>query len=405
MNCTQMNGLPPTPPRTGCFGITICSLAGMTVTSTIWPSVKVCVPFMLLVKVISTPYPPRNEPPENVIRGPGLLLQSYAEKSAEMVTGSGSVVLLMCGNDDEDAANDGEVRASFDDPSVHAPATKSAPSRATAFRSVPVHMLASLSLRSGCRLRPTWRAPPTGTERQDPPPSGQEAYLGSRVRECTLCTHPVAARARQRRGASATTEFSVKLGALLGVASKRLLLFVRGDQGRRPNAVASARSATARARASLPGCDRPGSTSKARQGESDHAIAETAPQRRQRRVGAESTTGLRSQQLGQTAYLPSSEVGAASSGLRRTSDHMGRRSGRICRKARGTRNKRLLTSSTVSPVVSSTTRYHAPRRSGQSIPARTRAQYCTCGMRVLPERRSTCQSRTPIMSAPGGSGL
>src|SRR6266550_4225835 len=328
MNCTQMNGLPPTPPRTGCFGITICSLAGMTVTSTIWPSVKVCVPFMLLVKVISTPYPPRNEPPENVIRGPGLLLQSYAEKSAEMVTGSGSVVLLMCGNDDEDAANDGEVRASFDDPSVHAPATKSAPSRATAFRSVPVHMLASLSLRSGCRLRPTWRAPPTGTERQDPPPSGQEAYLGSRVRECTLCTHPVAARARQRRGASATTEFSVKLGALLGVASKRLLLFVRGDQGRRPNAVASARSATARARASLPGCDRPGSTSKARQGESDHAIAETAPQRRQRRVGAES--------------------------------------------------------STVSPAVSSTTRYHAPRRSGQSIPARTRAQYCTCGMARTP---------------------
>src|SRR5881296_1081347 len=104
-----------------------------------------------------------------------------------------------------------------------------------------------------------WRAPPTGTERQDPPPSGQEAYLGSRVRECTLCTHPVAARARQRRGASATTEFSVKLGALLGVASKRLLLFVRGDQGRRPNAVASARRATARARASLPGCGRPGS--------------------------------------------------------------------------------------------------------------------------------------------------
>src|SRR2546429_10021500 len=109
-----------------------------------------------------------------------------------MVTGSGSVVLLMCGNDDEDAANDGEVRASFDDPSVHAPATKSAPSRATAFRSVPVHMLASLSLRSGCRLRPTWRAPPTGTERQDPPPSGPEAYLGGRGAGSTLGNQPVA---------------------------------------------------------------------------------------------------------------------------------------------------------------------------------------------------------------------
>src|SRR2546430_4890137 len=102
---------------------------------------------MLLVKVISTPYPPRNEPPENVICGPGLLLQSYAEKSAEMVTGMGSVVLLMCGNDDDEAAKDGDVRGSCDDPSVHAPTRKSAPSRAAAFRSVPVHMLASLSLK------------------------------------------------------------------------------------------------------------------------------------------------------------------------------------------------------------------------------------------------------------------
>src|SRR5438128_5531081 len=70
----------------------------MTVTSTIWASVKVCLPILLLVKVISTPYPPRNEPPENVICGPGLLLQSYAEKSAEMETGIGRVVLLMCGS-------------------------------------------------------------------------------------------------------------------------------------------------------------------------------------------------------------------------------------------------------------------------------------------------------------------
>ena len=108
---------------------------------------------MLLVKVISTPYPPRKEPPENVICGPGLLLQSYAEKSAEMETGIGRVVLLMCGNDDDDAANDGDVMGAFDDPSVHAPARKSAPSSAAAFRSVPVHMLASLSLKSGCRLR------------------------------------------------------------------------------------------------------------------------------------------------------------------------------------------------------------------------------------------------------------
>src|SRR5438093_13227206 len=102
---------------------------------------------MLLVKVISTPYPPRKEPPENVMRGPGLLLQSYAEKSAEMATGIGRLVLLMWGNDDDDAANDGDVMGALDDPSVHAPTRKSAPSRAAALRSVPVHMVASLSLK------------------------------------------------------------------------------------------------------------------------------------------------------------------------------------------------------------------------------------------------------------------
>src|SRR6266699_6271174 len=216
----------------------------------------------------------------------------------------------------------------------------------------------------------TWRAPPAGSERQDPRVSGQEAYLGRRVRKCTLCTHPVAADARQDRGTSATTEFSLQKEVLPRVAPKRLYLFVL--HARRPNAVASARSATARARASAPRAGRPGSTSKARHGESDQAIADTAPHRRQRSVDAESIKGLRSQQLGQTAYFPSSvAVGGASSGLRRTSDHIGGRSGRICRNLRGIRSSRLLTSRTVSSGVSSTTRYHAPRRSGQSIPART----------------------------------
>src|SRR5438876_3269299 len=240
----------------------------------------------------------------------------------------------------------------------------------------------------------TWRAPPAGSERQDPRVSGQEAYLGRRVRECTLCTRAVAADARQDRGTSATTEFSVKLGALPRVAAKRLYLFVL--HGRRPNAVASARSATARARASAPGTGRPGSTSNARHGESDQATAYTAPQRRQRKVGAESIKGLRSQQLGQTAYFPSSAAaGGASSGLRRTSDHIGGRSGRICRNLRGIRSSRLLTSRTVSSGVSSTTRYHAPRRSGQSIPARTRAQYCTCGILALSVPRSTDECQGP----------
>src|SRR5947209_19449340 len=101
---------------------------------------------MLLVKVISTPYPPRNEPPENVICGPGLLLQSYAEKSAEMETGIGRGVLLRCGHDDDDAANDGDVMGAFDDPAVQPPGRKSAPNSAAAFRRDPVPTLASLSL-------------------------------------------------------------------------------------------------------------------------------------------------------------------------------------------------------------------------------------------------------------------
>src|SRR5256886_16285574 len=97
---------------------------------------------MLLVTVISTPSPPRTEPPENVICGPGLLLQSYAEKSAEMATGMGRAVLLMCGNDDADAENDGAVSARLDDRSVHAPARTTAPSRTSDFASATLaHML------------------------------------------------------------------------------------------------------------------------------------------------------------------------------------------------------------------------------------------------------------------------
>src|SRR5438445_12147742 len=100
---------------------------------------------MLLVNVISTPYPPRYEPPENVLCGPGLLLQSYAEQSAEMETGVGRVVLLMCGNDDDDVANDGDVMGALGDPSVHPPTRRGAPRSAAALRTVPVLMVASLS--------------------------------------------------------------------------------------------------------------------------------------------------------------------------------------------------------------------------------------------------------------------
>src|SRR5437773_803899 len=177
---------------------------------------------MLFVKVISTPYPPRKEPPENVMRGPGLLLQSYAEKSAEMVTGIGRLVLLMWGNDDDDAAKDGDVMGALDDPSVHAPARKSAPSRAAALRSVPVHMVASLSLKGGGRLRrrggPLRLAPNARTR-------------VCRGKRCTWTGgRPNAERPRTRgrrkdvavraqdRGTSATAEFSLHFG---GVTARR----------------------------------------------------------------------------------------------------------------------------------------------------------------------------------------
>src|SRR5207247_5946849 len=156
------------------------------------------------------------------MRGPGLLLQSYAEKSAEISTGIGRLVLLVWGNEADDAAKDGDVIGALDDPSVHAPARKSAPSRAAALRGVPVHMVASLSLKLG-PTRTTWRASQTGTERQDPHVSGQEVYLDS---ERPNAERPrtrgrrrrkdVAVRARQDRGTSATTEFSLHFGGVTG---------------------------------------------------------------------------------------------------------------------------------------------------------------------------------------------
>src|SRR2546430_6441604 len=61
-----------------------------------------------------------------------------------MATGMGRAVLLMCGNDDADAENDGAVSARLDDRSVHAPARTTAPSRTSDFASATLaHMLAS----------------------------------------------------------------------------------------------------------------------------------------------------------------------------------------------------------------------------------------------------------------------
>src|SRR5437667_5513084 len=174
---------------------------------------------MLFVKVISTPYPPRKAPPDNVMRCPGLLRQSYAEKSAEMVTGIGRLVLLMWGNDDDDAAKDGDVMGALDDPSVHAPARKSAPSRAAALRSVPVHMVASLSLKGGGRLLRR------GGPLRLAPNARTRVCRGKRRTWTGGRPHAERPRARGRRrqkdvavlaqdrGAAATAEFSLRLGA------------------------------------------------------------------------------------------------------------------------------------------------------------------------------------------------
>src|SRR5437763_17195325 len=70
-----------------------------------------------------------------------------------MATGMGRAVLLMCGNDDADAENDGAVSARLDDRSVHAPARTTAPSRTSDFASAPLaHMLASS--KKGFQRRP-----------------------------------------------------------------------------------------------------------------------------------------------------------------------------------------------------------------------------------------------------------
>src|SRR5215469_9228795 len=52
MNCTQMNGFPPTPPSTGCFGMTISAPAGTSVSCTVLSTESRCVPFTLLLNCI-----------------------------------------------------------------------------------------------------------------------------------------------------------------------------------------------------------------------------------------------------------------------------------------------------------------------------------------------------------------
>src|SRR2546422_7010435 len=67
------------------------------------------------------------------------------------------------------------------------------------------------------------------------------------------------------------------------------------------------------------------------------------------------------------------------------------RMGSTCRKARGTESGRPLTSRIASASVSCTTRYHAPRRSGQVARARNRAHCCTWFMHALQSVRSRQQ--------------
>src|SRR6266508_289692 len=77
------------------------------------------------------------------------------------------------------------------------------------------------------------------SDRQDPRASGQEACPARPVRNAHSARTEASPadgrllRALDRpRGAAAATEFLVKTGALPLVASRRLLLFVRGDHAR-----------------------------------------------------------------------------------------------------------------------------------------------------------------------------
>src|SRR5437773_6942122 len=124
-----MNGLPPTPPSTGCLGIVIDCPAGCSDKSTTLSAVYSCVPFRLLLKVISTPNPPNAAAPLSVVRGPGLLLQSTASRSAFTLIGISRSVMLMWGRDD-DEANEGA--SGWCEVSRQAPVNMNAPARAAA---------------------------------------------------------------------------------------------------------------------------------------------------------------------------------------------------------------------------------------------------------------------------------
>src|SRR6266480_1608345 len=130
-----MNGLPPTPPSTGCLGIVIDCPAGCSAISTCLSTVYSCVPFRLLLKIISTPNPPRAARPSTVMFGPGWLLQSVIVRAAFTLTGNGSSVMLMWGRDDVEA---NEGASGWRESSRHAPIRNKAPARA---RNVLVRMI------------------------------------------------------------------------------------------------------------------------------------------------------------------------------------------------------------------------------------------------------------------------
>src|SRR6266850_1310203 len=71
-----MYGLPPTPPRTGCFGIVIDPSASAITTSTVVVSMCSCVPLTLLRKINCVETSPSRTMPERVTWGPGLFVQS-----------------------------------------------------------------------------------------------------------------------------------------------------------------------------------------------------------------------------------------------------------------------------------------------------------------------------------------
>src|SRR3989304_8834618 len=90
-----MNGFPPVPPSTGCFGLEGLDPAGMTTADAVETVVYVCVPWTLFLKISFTPRPPRAISPLRVTVGPGEFEHPDADNAARTATSMGTIALTV----------------------------------------------------------------------------------------------------------------------------------------------------------------------------------------------------------------------------------------------------------------------------------------------------------------------